>query len=342
MTAERLVLVANAGDGTISTFRLCEAGPDSTLEPLQRVAVGTKCSTFAIDQNADLVYVAAGDDEPAIVTMTLDRTSGSLSEVQRFAVDERLTYLALTPDGCWLLGASYGGDVGHVWPVADGRLGEATARISHEKLHCVVTDGRFAYFVSLGDDLIAQFVLDGGRLEPLDPPTVAAPTGSGPRHLVLNAAGDQAYLVTEYSGELIRHARDSITGALTPCEAVDFFDPEAGLKHSEKGADPVAGHLIWGADVHLSSDERWVIASERTESTLAAISLTSNGTLGSLSALTLTEKQPRGFAVSPGGLVVAAGERSTQVGLHLIEPDGALPRISRTSTGAGANWVRIL
>ena len=338
---QRIALVANAGDGTISTFLLAEAGLGSTLEPLATTAVGPKCSTFAVDAKADRIYVGAGDGEPAIVTMALDRATGELRETHRTAIEARLTYLALTPCGRWLLGASYGGNVGHVWPVTDGAIGEATATVEFEKLHCVVTDGRFAYFVSLGDDLVAQYALGDGRLTPLEPPTVAFPAGSGPRHLVLNAAGEQAYLITEYSGEVFRLDRDTTTGALRLGESVSIVDPDANLTHSRKGADPIAEHLIWGADVHLSPDERWLLATERTESTLTSVAL-DDGRLGQRADLVLTEKQPRGFAVSPGGLVIVTGERSTQVRMHAIADDGTLPRITRTPTGAGANWVRVI
>src|SRR5690606_37118258 len=64
VTDSTLVLVANAGDGSISTFRL-------TGGRLDRLAVTdgvTGCSNFAIDPVRDLVHAAvkgSGDDEPA-------------------------------------------------------------------------------------------------------------------------------------------------------------------------------------------------------------------------------------------------------------------------------------
>ena len=179
-----LVLIANASDGTISSLRL-HRGESPRLEVLTTTEGLTGCGTFAVDTRRTL-----------------------------------------------LLGASYGGNVGGTWPVrvdtepdagpdSQPGLGEPVARIEHRNLHCVVpsdapegTDSAptVAYFVALGDDLIAQYSVESdGALTPLDPPTVAAPAGSGPRHLLLD--GDNAYLVTEYSGELIRFARGS-DGAL--------------------------------------------------------------------------------------------------------------------------------
>ena len=43
---------------------------------------------------------------------------------------------------------------------------------------------------------------------------------------------------------------------------------------SEYGADPMEGHLIWGADIHWGAGERYLWCSERTESTLGAVTIT--------------------------------------------------------------------
>ena len=183
---DSLVLVANAGDGSISTFRL--AG-----DRLERLAVTgglTGCSTFAVDAERDLVYAGVKGEPAGIVTLALDRATGVLTERSRLDLPAGgMNYLALTHGGSALLGASYGGGYGIVCPVevssagAVGTVGEPTARVAYPNLHSVLPspDGRFAYFVSLGGDLIAQYALsDALALTPLDPPTAAAPTGSGP------------------------------------------------------------------------------------------------------------------------------------------------------------------
>ena len=67
-----LVLVANAGDGSISTFRF----DGGALERLGVTDGLTGCSSFAVDAERDLVYAAVKgtDDGPAgILTLSLDR-----------------------------------------------------------------------------------------------------------------------------------------------------------------------------------------------------------------------------------------------------------------------------
>ncbi len=334
-----LVLIANAGDATISAFAL----EGERLVPLVTTDLPGSSSTFAVDPVARLVYAFVKADVPSIVTLALG-ADGTLVETSRSACGAAMAYLELTPDGRWLLGASYHAGVGAVWPVSDGVLGTPTAEIAFPNLHCVkvTADGEYAYFVSLGAELIAQYALNEGALTPLDPPTVAGPEGSGPRHLVLSADENDAYLVTEFSGEVVRFARDA-AGRLTRAEALSFVDPDAGLAHSRFGADPRAEHLIWGADLHLAADGRLALASERTAGTLATLALDAAGHLRDVVALRRTEPQPRGFAVTADGTrSVVVGELSTTASVYAIGADGVLRETDRVETGRGANWVRIV
>ena len=339
---DSLVLVANAGDSSISTFRLQHG-------ELERIAVTdgvTGCSTFAVDSVRDLVYAAvkpdATSDSAGILTLSLDRETGALTpRSRRDLVGGGVNYIALSHGGTVLLGASYGGGYGFASVVRGGVVAEPASRVEFRNLHSVLpsADGRFAYFVSLGDDLIAQYALDdAAALAPLDPPTTAAPEGSGPRHLVLNDAQDAVYVLTEFSGEVLHYARDTSTGTLVLQGSASAVDPSAGLAHSRFGADPIAENLIWGADLHASDGVLW--ASERGASTLAAVEITADGSVSDATNFTATEPQPRGFAVS-GSWLVAAGERSTEVSLYAVEGD-RLELRQRAETGHGANWVRFV
>lgn len=338
MSGSWLVLVANSGDGTITSFRLLDGR-------LQRLAVNggvPGCSTFVVDARRDLLYASVKGDDPGITTLTLDHSSGRLRHRCHLSLpDGAMNYLSLTRNGSALLGASYGGGYGITSALNDGEVSEPISRIEYPNLHSVRAsgDGRFAYFVSLGADLIAQYSIDPWlHLRPLAPATVAAPAGSGPRHLVLNAAQDALYVLTEFSGEVLRYRRDPYYGSLTAADRTTAHDPSKGLGHSEFGADPMANHYIWGADLHFS-DPAHLWCSERTESTLGAVSVAADGSLTAPERFTVTETQPRGFAVSPDGrYLVSAGERSTSVSLYRVRGD-ELDLLGRAETGAKANWV---
>lgn len=387
-----LVLIANAGDGTVSALRLHREGTEGArLEPLATSPVGPGVGTFAIDTDRDLVYAAVKGDPAAIVTLRLDRETGALSEISRRPVGASMTYLDLGWGGSVVLGASYGGGFGSTWlvdggsPSGAGELGEVVARVEFANAHCILaaapgsaaasdsvaapgsdgapgsavapgseagrgSDGatsgsvasssgaEFAYLVSLGEDLVAQFSLGAdGTLTPLDPPSAAAPAGSGPRHLVVE--GRDAYVMAEFSGEAIRYAIGA-DGALARDEAVSAVEPGADLSHSRLGADPVEEHLIWGADLHVAGS--WLLCSERSASTIASLPL-DEGRLGDAVAFASTPKQPRGFGVtSDGAYVVAVGEKADVAALSRVESDGRLTPLGDTPIGAGANWVRII
>lgn len=338
MTSQHLVLVGNDKGGDLSAFRLV----DDELQLLANTAVGLGCNTFAVDAERSLVYVAVKEPQPAVATLRLDRATGAMVEVSRRSVDDPLAYLALTGDV--LIGASYHGGWGASWPVAEGVVGEVASRLAYRNLHAAVADpqGRNAYFASLGDDLIAQFsIAADGQLTELTEATVACTPGSGPRHLVVSADGRSVYLLTEFTGEAIRFDRAG-DGALTQAESAPAHDTDSGLGTSAYGRDPRADHLIWGADLALVEEERWLVCSERTESTIAAIALDDEGHLGERVVITPTEEQPRGLAVSPdGSRVVVVGERSGSASLYRLD-DGALVQLHRVETGTGPNWVRFI
>jgi 6-phosphogluconolactonase len=341
MTAP-IILVANAGDGTISSFRL-------TGDSLRLLAVTeglTGCSNFVVDHERSLVHAAVKGDPAGIVTLALDRDTGVLTQIiRRDLTGGGLNYVALTRGGSALLGVSYGGGYGIIAPVGPDGVGEPVTRIAYPNLHSVLpsADGKFAYFVSLGADLVAQYAIsDDLSLIPLTPPTVSAPSGSGPRHLVLNHAEDAVYVLTEYSGEVLHFARDLETGALTLQSSATAFDTSAGLGHGRIEADPRSEHLIWGADLHLGADGRTLWASERSASTLAAVSVSADGTVAAPRRFTVTEPQPRGFALSADGRhLVAAGEESTTVSVYTVDGDD-LHLTARVESGNGANWVRFV
>lgn len=337
MSDEALILVGNDKGGTISALRL--EGDRLVEEAVTEVGLG--CSTFAVDAARDLVYCAVKDPEPAILTLRLDRSTGGLTEIARRPVDDPLAYLAITPNA--LLAASYHGGWGTSYQVVDGVVGPEMGRMSHRNMHAAVPDpkGRNAYFVSLGDDLIAQYsIATDGELVELSAPFVRVTPGDGPRHLVVSADDRNAYLITEFTGQAVRFDR-SEGGRLDKAEDVQACDSASGLGISAYGLDPRADHLIWGADVAIA--DGWLLCTERTESTVAAIRLDGDGRLTDTVVLTHVEKQPRGMAVAPDGRhVVVAGEASDHAALYRLERDGRLVELDRIHTGRGPNWVRFV
>ena len=70
----------------------------------------------------------------------------------------------------------------------------------------------------------------------------------------------------------------------------------------------------WAADIHLTPDGKYLYASERTTSTLAAFKVDpKTGMLTSIDSFA-TEKQPRGFSIDPTGrYLLAVGQLSNSM-----------------------------
>lgn len=153
---EPLVLVANSSDGTITSFRLS----GDSLSLLSTAHGLTGCSNFVVDPVHGVVHAAVKGEPAGIVTLTLDRDSGVLTQIARRDLQGGgLNYVALTRGGSALLGVSYGGGYGITASAGSNGVGEPVTRVSYPNLHSVFPseDGKFAYFVSLGADLVAQY-----------------------------------------------------------------------------------------------------------------------------------------------------------------------------------------
>ncbi|HEX4779398.1 MAG TPA: beta-propeller fold lactonase family protein, partial [Usitatibacter sp.] len=256
-------------------------------------------------------------------------------------------------------GASYGAHVVSVNAIdADGRVSAPLQVIPVGRHpHSIRVDeaNRHAYVPTLGSDEIFQFDFDAstGRLTSSTPAVFLMKPMTGPRHFVTSRDGRFLYVLSELHATITTFAIDPSTGLLSESSSVKALPPDSKLVPGAPRG-PVGGpdappprnldNDIWAADIHMTPDGRFMYASERTTSTIAALAV--DGATGKLTYLasTPTEKQPRGFAIDPKGrYLVASGEKSRTVSLHSIDPSsGALELAGKYPAGKGANWVEIV
>ena len=332
-------LVGNSKDGTVTTLRVA----DGALTEVATTSVAPGLP-LAVDRARSLVY--AGTSDPRGVSVLRLLPTGALEPVGSYPAHGASVYLTLSSDGGLLFSASYHDHLGEVWRVAeDGVLTPVGGPILRQNMHSVQlsADDRFAYFVSLREDLVAQFAVGAdGVLTPLDPPVVAAPEGSGPRHLIFDETQTSLYVNTEYSGEALRYRRDPSTGVLVAAEAVTNIPADRGLSHSRFGAKPREEDLIWCSDLHLSTDGRRLYSAERTRGTITAVDVAADGTLGAVTAHSDVVAQPRHFVVLPDDTLLVASEIDRVAALYRPDADGALTEIARADVGLGANWIELV
>src|SRR5215208_1934079 len=143
--------------------------------------------------------------------------------------------------------------------------------------------------------------------------------------------GKLVYLLNELDGSVVVFDYDAEKGQLKEKQSVSALP--AGFDGKP-----------WAADLHVTPDGKFLYASERTSSTLAAFKVdAANGTL-TLVAHYPTEKQPRAFAIDPGGrTLLAVGQLSHAMSVYGIDPEtGKLAKLKEHPMGKNPNWVEIV
>ena len=170
-----------------------------------------------------------------------------------------------------------------------------------------------------------------GKIAPNSPAEIGTAPGAGPRHFVFHPNRRWLYLLNELDATVNAYAFDSASGLLSPLQTVSAMPPGSQAKPS-------------AADIHVTPDGKFLYASERTTSTLAAFQI--DAQTGRLSPLgnTPTETQPRGFAIDPrGAFLLAVGQQSHHLTVYAIDREtGRLDERARYPMGQNPNWVEIV
>ncbi len=211
-------------------------------------------------------------------------------------------HLLVHPDG-YLVVANYGnaeaGSIATLLIGEDGSLGRATVlvrdsvpgpdpdRQRESHIHQVVPgrDGEILV-VDLGADEITSYLLEYGGL--VDPVVSRAPSGSGPRHLVLLSTGDIAV-----SGEL------SSTFMRARRAGRNFVD---WVSTPSTGLGPPIGATNYPSDLRPGPNPDVLYLANRGADSVAALSISS----GSVVAEGSCGSSPRQLAVHGGRVYVAA------------------------------------
>ena len=168
-------------------------------------------------------------------------------------------------------------------------------------------------------------------VSPTPHPVATTRAGAGPRHFAFGDRGRRLYLLNELDGTINVYDRDVETGALRERQSITVL------------ATPANGKVA-AADIHLTPDERFLYASERTTDTLTAFRVDGGTGFLTLAGHAPSEPTPRGFAIdSRGKFLLCAGLTSGKVATYAIDDaSGVLRRASAVEVGAGANWIEMV
>ena len=339
-SAATFVYVGNADSQDVTILELKSSGD---LTPVETAAVPGPAKPggslpLAVSPDKKRLFVGLRNEPYSAVTFAIDAKTGKLTLVGQGPLADSMAYVVTDRSGKFLLGASYGGNKVTVNPIGpDGVVQPAQQIVTTQpNAHCIMPDpsNRYVLHTSLGGDLVYQdkFDVKTGKLTPNDPPSVSVKAKAGARHLVFSPNKRFVYLVNELDASIYVLPWDAKTGTLKKEVQVTTTLP-GGFEGKP-----------WAADIHLTPDGKFLYASERTTSTLAAFSVDrKTGMLTTIDSYP-TEKQPRGFNIDPTGrYLLSVGQLSNSMTSYAIDKaTGKLTKLREYPMGKNPNWVEIV
>ncbi|WP_227136144.1 lactonase family protein [Kosakonia radicincitans] len=320
-----------------------------TVDP-QSGALGNKtlvstlpnAAQLTVSQDGKTLYVASEVEKGVVQALRID-DNGALQELNQVSSGGAgPVYLALTPDGRYLLVANYVSGSIAVLPVkADGSLGEAVD--SHQDqgepgaakpaaavegsfaisdhngphAHMIAADpqGKFVFSTDLGLDRIYQYRLEAqsGKLTPNEPPFInASSKGAGPRHFVFTPKGDGLWLINEEASTLTYYTLDSAAGTLKEGKTT------SALPATYKGTSFAAGLV-------LSRDGKQLYVANRLHNSVAHFSVQPDGTLAHQDDIWTRGDYPRSLTLDKQGRwLYVMNQRSDNITRFRVAKDGKL------------------
>ena len=332
---EAVVFVSSAPQKKLSVHVL-DLGT-GVLEPRGDVPLGGAPGPQFLHPDGKRLYVSLRSTE-SVAAFRVDRKTGALRPIRTSGIDLNATYIAADRSGRWLLAVSYRDGKVATYRIADdgGVVGDPVSVFdTHRCAHAILADkaNRFVLVPHTCANAVYQFRFDAktGSLTPNDPARVEPAVGLEPRHLAFHPDLDVIYFDDEVGSSVTAYRYDRERGSVVPFQTVSTLP--AGF--SDKNTC---------ADLELTTDGRFVYASNRGHNSIAGFSadpkdgrLTAIGQFG-------TGDTPRSFNLSPNDRwIVVAGQRSNDLTVHRRDTaNGTLQKVAVHPTGAGPAWVEIV
>ena len=302
-----IMLVGSYGAANDTTFHSynfdCQTGQVTLLETLTDLP-NASFITLA-DNGETLLAVNESSEATAAVTML----KKDINNPARYnPVSSRLTggadpcHIIVAPNGKYIVTSNYTGGSISIIPFdgSNSSFGETCVikfkgsgpvekrqDTPHAHFTSFTPDNKLMIVDDLGSDRLHIFPLDQSGYPVIEKMTdIEIQPGSGPRHLVYDNSGENAYLINEISGTVTHLKYTSDNTTVTP---VKYYEADYN-------------HAAGSGDIHLSPDGRFLYVSNR----LIGDNITAfevNADDGSLSPIevTSTGRHPRNFAITPDG-----------------------------------------
>lgn len=296
--------------------------------------------------NRYLYAVAKEGDEGGIAAFSVNAQSGELKPLNKQVLaGSPPCHVSVDSKGRFVFSANYhkaevvsyliNGDGLISAPVSikkhEGSGPDSRQEKAHTHFAGVTPDEKYIAVVELGSDqLITYSVGDDGTLT--EASRLAIRPGSGPRHITFHPNKKFAYIMTEFSSEVIALKYNEENGSFTDFQYFSTI-PEDFTENNQ------------GSAIHISSDGRFVYAGNRGHNSIAIFSV--NGETGELTFVDRVSSEgnwPRDFVLDPSEkFIVGSNEKSGTLVLYSRDTEtGKLTVLQKDITVPEAVCVKFL
>lgn len=283
-----------------------------TIEQIEVAAKVENPTYLSLHTSNQFLYsVAKTGDLGGVASFTIDASTGELTPVNSVgAAGSPPCHLSINTANDLLVTANYHKGTLEAHKVEHGTVTDAFTTAAHtgsgpdprqEKAHThfsgFTPDEKYVIAVELGIDKVFSYELVNGELSLVS--ELATKPGSGPRHIVFHPTKPLAYVMTEFSSEVIVLSYEN--GTFAELQSI----PTIPADFSENNQ---------GSAIHISADGRFVYAGNRGHNSIASYAVGETGELTFLEYTSTEGDWPRDFSLDPSeNFLIASNQESSNL-----------------------------
>lgn len=330
------LLAGSYSDGTTSGISIfdfnMQTGEVNRVSDIKQVV---NPSYLSVSRNEQMVYAVNETREGGVSAFKFDKIKGELSLVNnQEAYGASPCYINADKDRRFIITANYGGGNLSVFPLdKEGNINPMSMNINMNEInphisvdstpprvsnmHAVVFSPNEKYLLAtdLGKDRIYMFEVmpktNTDFLRYLPERSITLEAGSGPRHLAFHPSGKYLYCINELSGDVA-----VMNYGVDQPKVIQYVISDTTRTTRRRGS----------ADIHLTSDGRFLYASNRARANdIAIYSVNPQTGLLSVAGHQTTGLHPRNFIITPNDkYLLCANMNSNQIQIFEIDPVSGL------------------
>ncbi|WP_394233302.1 lactonase family protein [Niallia oryzisoli] len=288
-----------------------------------KVAAKIENPTYlTISSDHQYLYSVAKDGENGgVASFSLNNITGELQFLnQQTEKGSPPCHVSVNRDNHYLLSGNYhkGTVEAYIIDQENGTINPAPSKIQHQGRNteqiphthyaAFTPDEKFISVIDLGIDQLITYQLQNGQLTVVN--HIAFPAGSGPRHLAFHPNGRFAYIMTEFSSEVIVLQYDANNGAFKEIQTISAI-PADFTENNQ------------GSAIQLSSDGRFIYAGNRGHNSIALFSIDPETyKLTFVEHISTAGDWPRDFSLDPTEeFMIASNQESSNLAVFKRNTD---------------------